>query len=1012
NALWFSLSSLSSLKGNVNEIPLSRSPIETSVLLLFCNLPFGEFLLFLLLTVSERIEMSFANHTISFSNEFEITRGLLTVVIGKSNRVEHRVSMSPSGVVAVSSNILCMFFTIRQSSALSSEYVRVLLILKEREKPQIFQLAYDIQTCFLFIVTPLFPCKGHFMRGLGAYMGMNAHISLVDSIDLTKKIQDIILSAWFNCCLFHRHQVILPFDHPAKVFIIYSIIVNGIVQLQPRGIYGVYFIMNFVMIINPISLIFTTTNDSTTQRPIVANASSSDSQTDIDGYSFSLQWLESSHCDFPQVTFALCTLTTTILTQHAAKIMNARCSSSLVFLEKTIIVDVNKSVQQRKDSSTVCNSKFDSFAIRSTSGIQMNVTTFGMGFPTIFWSASIIIGFTMSRVTAMLMLFLPLSSCCNSVYAIVSTKVAVQKWKSSRSRNVLQSSVDFILGAFLRKRKQSVKPRASMTAFTVAHNNGSAFAVPSNLLFMYFTVRQSSALSSEYVKVLLILKTCIFFIIAPVFPCKAVFVKGIGVYLRLNGHIPFVINLTTLSMICAWFNCCLFHRHQVILPFDHTVKLQPRGIYGVYFLMNFVMMINPISFMFTTKNDEEAQRSVVANSPMAWLLDVPSHKIYTDDNCPLIMVFHFPLLLTTFGVCTITTTVLTTHAAKIMNARRSQISETTILMQQRLINSLQFQSSVDFILGVLRIRKVGPTINPRTSMTAFTVGPGNSTRAFAVPSNILLMYLTVRQSSSLSSEYVKVILILKLLRVFHFISHLQILQLVYDLQTCIFFIIAPVFPCKVVFLKGIGSYLRLNGHIPFAMNFTTLSLISAWFNCCLFHRYQVILPFDHKAKLGRHGMYSVYILMNFVLLINPIAFMFSTKNDENLQRFDISNSPMTWVLEVPFKIYTNENCPLFMIFQLPMLLTTFGLCTFTTTFLTTHARMIMNARRNRISATTILMQQRLNNNLHFHMNVQTFGMGVPTTYWETNLLVGFILPSKLNDHSESVTLRNKKQYHV
>lgn len=100
-----------------------------------------------------------------------------------------------------------------------------------------------------------------------------------------------IISAWFNCCLFHRHQVILPFDHPAKVFIIYSIIVNGIVQLQPRGIYGVYFIMNFVMIINPISLIFTTTNDSTTQRPIVANASSSDSQTDIDGYSFSLQWL-------------------------------------------------------------------------------------------------------------------------------------------------------------------------------------------------------------------------------------------------------------------------------------------------------------------------------------------------------------------------------------------------------------------------------------------------------------------------------------------------------------------------------------------------------------------------------------------------------------------------------------------------------------------------------------------------------------------------------------------------
>lgn len=34
--------------------------------------------------------MSFANYTISFSNEFEITRVALTVVIGKSNRVEHR----------------------------------------------------------------------------------------------------------------------------------------------------------------------------------------------------------------------------------------------------------------------------------------------------------------------------------------------------------------------------------------------------------------------------------------------------------------------------------------------------------------------------------------------------------------------------------------------------------------------------------------------------------------------------------------------------------------------------------------------------------------------------------------------------------------------------------------------------------------------------------------------------------------------------------------------------------
>lgn len=129
------------------------------------------------------------------------------------------------------------------------------------------------------------------------------------------------------------------------------------------------------------------------------------------------------------------------------------------------------------------------------------------------------------------------------------------------------------------------------------------------------------------------------------------------------------------------------------------------------------------------------------------------------------------------------------------------------------------------------------------------------------------MYFTVRQSSSLSSEYVKVLLILKVSLYEFFIPfHLtiQILQLVYDLQTCVVFIIAPVFPCKAVFLKGMGVYLRMNGHIPFVrsvvfiitlksfiqvINLTTLSMICAWFNCCLFHRHQVILPFDHRLKV-------------------------------------------------------------------------------------------------------------------------------------------------------------------
>ncbi|KAF8375360.1 hypothetical protein PRIPAC_81789 [Pristionchus pacificus] len=210
-----------------------------------------------------------------------------------------------------------------------------------------------------------------------------------------------------------------------------------------------------------------------------------------------------------------------------------------------------------------------------------------------------------------------------------------------------------------------------------------AFAVSSHILCMYLTVRQSSKLSSEYVNVLLILKifqllydlqTCIFFIIAPVFPCKAVFLKGLGVYLGLNAHIPFVINLTTLSLIAAWFNCCLFHRHQVILPFNHRAKLHPRGIYVVYFIMNVVMMLNPVSFIFTTKNDVEIQEPIIANSPMAWLLDVPSFKIYTDENCPLIMRFRFPLLL----------------------------------------------SSVRFIMGILRSQKPDPIVKPRPSRNTAT----------------------------------------------------------------------------------------------------------------------------------------------------------------------------------------------------------------------------------------------------------------------------------------------------
>ncbi|GMR46079.1 hypothetical protein PMAYCL1PPCAC_16274, partial [Pristionchus mayeri] len=184
-----------------------------------------------------------------------------------------------------------------------------------------------------------------------------------------------------------------------------------------------------------------------------------------------------------------------------------------------------------------------------------------------------------------------------------------------------------------------------------------------------------------------------------------------------------VMNLTNLSAICAWFNCCLFHRHQVILHFDHPLKLQQHGIYCVYCIMNVVMIVNPISFLFSTKNDQNEQRAAVASSPMSWLLEVPSYKIYTDRNCPLVMIFHFLLALVTFALCTITTTALTHHATKVMNARRNQISAATIVLQQRLIINLQFQSSVDFMLGVLRIRKLTIVVKPHQSMTAFPEAP-------------------------------------------------------------------------------------------------------------------------------------------------------------------------------------------------------------------------------------------------------------------------------------------------
>ncbi|GMS96584.1 hypothetical protein PENTCL1PPCAC_18759, partial [Pristionchus entomophagus] len=131
-----------------------------------------------------------------------------------------------------------------------------------------------------------------------------------------------------------------------------------------------------------------------------------------------------------------------------------------------------------------------------------------------------------------------------------------------------------------------------------------------------------------------------------------------------------VICVSALSGICAWFNCCLFHRHQMIMLFDSASKFSERKAMIVYCIMNGVMFINPIIFLFTSADDTEEQRpknkmyfrSYYFQSTMYWLLDKPSYKIFTDDNTPAMMRFHFPYTMLTFVLCTVTTTFLTKHS--------------------------------------------------------------------------------------------------------------------------------------------------------------------------------------------------------------------------------------------------------------------------------------------------------------------------------------------------------------
>ncbi|KAF8374897.1 hypothetical protein PRIPAC_81326 [Pristionchus pacificus] len=164
-----------------------------------------------------------------------------------------------------------------------------------------------------------------------------------------------------------------------------------------------------------------------------------------------------------------------------------------------------------------------------------------------------------------------------------------------------------------------------------------------------------------------------------------------------------VIYMLLFSGACTWFNCCMFYRHQVILPWEHRLKLGTRGIFTGYFIMNIVMFINPISFIFTSTDDHATQRPIVEKgmhplhpqSPMAWLLTLPSYKIYTSENTPLMMAYHLPYAMTTAVLCTATTTFLTFHATKtLVSTRKERASHATVEAQQKLIRNLQFQMNI------------------------------------------------------------------------------------------------------------------------------------------------------------------------------------------------------------------------------------------------------------------------------------------------------------------------------
>ncbi|GMT24731.1 hypothetical protein PFISCL1PPCAC_16028, partial [Pristionchus fissidentatus] len=173
---------------------------------------------------------------------------------------------------------------------------------------QVVVMIYDIHLCFFFIAFALFPCQGLFMNGLGVYLGMSAHVTLVVNLTILSA-----MCAWYTCCLFQRHQHTLPRDHPYK--------------LSEMKILLVYALMNFVMIINPLLLAVTIRDDSHNQRDLLRQSYMA---WLLKTPSFKIYTDDNSpllgplHFPLTVITFALNTGCSIFFTIHSSRVLKSR----------------------------------------------------------------------------------------------------------------------------------------------------------------------------------------------------------------------------------------------------------------------------------------------------------------------------------------------------------------------------------------------------------------------------------------------------------------------------------------------------------------------------------------------------------------------------------------------------------------------------------------------------------------------------------------------------------------